>query len=297
MHKHVDIGVLRIAYLETGQANGKTAILLHGFPYDVHSYDEVTPILVSNGYRVIVPYLRGYGPTEFTDANTLRSGQQAVLAHDLLAFMDTLNISKAVLAGYDWGGRAACIIAALWPSRVQALVSVGGYTIQNIPESVEPQTPENEHRYWYQYYLHSERGRLGLHRNRRVFCRYLWRLWSPTWSFTNKEFNQTADSFNNPDFVDVVTHSYRHRFGFVPGDPSVEKTEVLLTKMPQIPVPAVSLDGQEDGVAPLGGSSSHRRFFTGFFEHRTIPNAGHNLPQEASADFAKAMLSVGKVVK
>jgi pimeloyl-ACP methyl ester carboxylesterase len=291
MLNRIQAGDLRIAYFDNGPSDGTIVLLLHGFPYDVHAYDAVNPILVSKGCRVIVPYLRGYGPTQFLSSDTPRSGQQAVLAHDLLAFMDSLKISEAVLAGYDWGGRAACILAALWPDRVRALVSAGGYNIQDIPGSIKPQIPENEYRYWYQYYFHSERGRAGLSKNRRELCKLLWRLWSPIWKFTDDDFNQTAISFDNPDFVDVVIHSYRHRFGLAPGDPSVEETEQRLTKLPKISVPSISLDGLDDGVAPLGGSAGHHHFFNGKYEHRVIPGVGHNLPQEAPREFAEAVLS------
>ena len=291
MLNRIQAGDLRIAYFDNGPSDGTIVLLLHGFPYDVHAYDAVNSILVSKGCRVIVPYLRGYGPTQFLSSDTPRSGQQAVLAHDLLAFMDSLKISEAVLAGYDWGGRAACILSALWPDRVRALVSVGGYNIQDIPGSIKPQIPENEYRYWYQYYFHSERGRAGLSKNRRELCKLLWRLWSPIWKFTDDDFNQTAISFDNPDFVDVVIHSYRHRFGLAPGDPSVEETEQRLTKLPKISVPSISLDGLDDGVAPLGGSAGHHHFFNGKYEHRVIPGVGHNLPQEAPREFAEAVLS------
>lgn len=290
MLKQIQAGVLKVAYFDTGSSDGTPVFLLHGFPYDVHSYDAVIPVLVSNGCRVITPYLRGYGATQFLHADTPRSGQQAVLAHDLLTFMDSLEIRNAVLAGYDWGGRAACIVAALWPHRVHALVSVGGYNIQDIPDSVKPQIPENEYRYWYQYYFHSERGRAGLSQNRREICKFLWRLWSPTWKFTDEDFNQTANSFENPDFVDVVIHSYRHRFGLVSGDPSVKETEQRLTMQPKISVPSITLDGHDDGVALLGGSEDHHRFFTGEYEHRVIRGVGHNLPQEAPQEFAAAVL-------
>jgi pimeloyl-ACP methyl ester carboxylesterase len=291
MLRRIQAGVLEVAYFEEGTSGGTPVILLHGFPYDVHSYDAVIPVLVSNGCRAIVPYLRGYGPTQFLYADTPRSGQQAVLAHDLLTFMDSLELRNAVLAGYDWGGRAACIVAALWPLRVRALVSVGGYNIQDIPGSAEPLIPENEYRYWYQYYFHSERGRAGLGKNRRELCKLLWRLWSPTWEFTDEDFNQTAISFENPDFVDVVIHSYRHRFGLVSGDPSVEETEQCLTKLPKISVPSITLDGHDDGVAPIGGSADHYHFFTGKYTHRVIPGVGHNLPQEAPRKFAEAVLT------
>jgi pimeloyl-ACP methyl ester carboxylesterase len=292
MSKQVQAGVLDVAYFEKGPPEGMPIVLLHGFPYDIHAYDEVMPFLASEGCRVITPYLRGYGPTRFLDRKTPRSGQQAVLAHDLLALMDALQIEKAVLAGYDWGGRAACIVAALWPHRVYGLVSVGGYNIQDIPGSIEPQVPENEFRYWYQYYFHSERGRKGLSQNRYDLCRLLWRLWSPTWKFTDEDFERTATAFDNPDFVAVVIHSYRHRFGLVPGDPSAEETEGHLAGQPKISVPSIALDGQDDGVAPLGGSADHHNFFTGRYRHRVIPGVGHNLPQEAPREFAESVLSL-----
>jgi pimeloyl-ACP methyl ester carboxylesterase len=288
----IDAGVLRVAYLEDGPDQGSPVILVHGFPYDVHAYDEVAPRLVDAGCRVIIPYLRGYGPTRFRSATTPRSGQQAALAHDLLALMDVLALDDALLAGYDWGGRAACIVAALWPQRVRGLVSGGGYNIQNIPRSTEPQAPEHELRYWYQYYFHSERGRLGLARNREAFCHLLWRLWSPTWSFDERTYAQTAESFTNPDFVEVVIHSYRHRFGLVPGAPVYEATEQHLAKQPPITVPTVALDGADDGVAPAGGSAGHQRQFTGPYRHQVLPGAGHNLPQEAPDAFAAAVLSL-----
>lgn len=292
MLKRIEAGVLEIAYFENGPSNGTPVVLLHGFPYDVHTYDEMTPPLVRAGCRVITPYLRGYGPTRFLSAGTLRSGQQAALAHDLLAFMNALGVHSAVLAGYDWGGRAACIVAALWPERVQGLVSTGGYNIQDIPGSINPQSPEAEYRYWYQYYFHSERGRAGLAKYRRDFCRLLWRLWSPTWDFDDETFNRSAAAFDNPDFVDVVIHSYRHRFGLAPGDPSLEETEQLLTRQPKITVPTIVLDGEADGVAVPGESEHHYRFFTGAYERRLIPGVGHNPPQEAPREFAEALLSL-----
>jgi pimeloyl-ACP methyl ester carboxylesterase len=291
MIKTVKTGDLNVGYIEDGPTGGTPVLLLHGFPYDIHAYEEVTPLLVAAGCRVITPYLRGYGPTTFLSADTPRSGQQAVLAHDLLAFMDALAISGAILAGYDWGGRAACIVAALWPQRVHGLVTGDGYNIQDIPGSAAPQVPENEFRYWYQYYFHSERGRDGLTRYRHDFCKLLWRLWSPTWAFSEETYARTAASFNNPDFVDVVIHSYRHRFALASGDPSVEKSEQRLARQPKISVPTVALDGGDDGVAPLQGSVHHRSLFTGSYDHRVIRGAGHNLPQEAPREFAEAVLT------
>ena len=292
MLKRIDAGDLSVAYEETGDPAGVPVVLLHGFPYDVRAYDDVAPVLVAAGCRVISPYLRGYGPTHFRSQNTPRSGQQAVLAHDLLALMDALSIPRAVLAGYDWGGRAACIVAALWPERVRGLVSGGGYNIQDIAGSRKPAPPENEFRYWYQYYFHGDRGRAGLEQNRGELCKLLWRLWSPDWRFDEATYARTAPSFDNPDFVTVVIHSYRHRFGLVPGDPAVEETERRLTTQPRIAVPTVGLDGAGDGVTPPGGSEKHSRFFSAKYERRVIPLVGHNLPQEAPREFAEAVLFV-----
>ncbi len=292
MVKHIDTKALRIAYLDSGPPDGAAVILLHGFPYDVHAYDTVTQILVQAGCRVLVPYLRGFGPTRFLRPEAMRSGQQAALASDLLAFMDGLNIPVAVLAGYDWGGRAACIVAALWADRVRGLVSGGGYNIQDIPGSAEPQSPEYEHRLWYQYYLHGERGRAGLERNRAEFCKLLWRLWSPTWPFDGPTFDRTAAAFDNPDFVDVVVHSYRHRFGLVGGDPDYDDIERRLAAQPEIAVPAIAMDGHDNGVLPTETLAGHAAFFTGRYERRVIAGVGHNLPQEAPQAFADAVKSL-----
>jgi pimeloyl-ACP methyl ester carboxylesterase len=288
--KHITAGVLEVAYLEHGPADGPPVLLMHGFPYDVHAYDGVAPLLAAAGHRVIVPYLRGYGPTRFLSPETPRSGQQAVLAHDLLALMDALAIPRAVLAGYDWGGRAACIVSALWPDRVTGLVTQNGYNVHDVPASDRPARPENEHRHWYQYYFHGERGRRGLAENRYDLCRLLWTLWSPHWHFDEATYARTAASFDNPDFVDVVIHSYRHRYALVAGDPRVEDTERRLEAQPPIPVPAIAMDGEGDGVLPLGGSAQHHVHFAGPYEHRVIPLAGHNIPQEEPAVFAEAVL-------
>ena len=292
MLKHIVAGVLEVAYEEAGPTAGTPVILLHGFPYDVRAYDAVAPLLAAAGCRVIVPYLRGYGATRFLSAATPRSGQQAVLAHDLLALMDALASPQAVLAGYDWGGRAACIVAALWPQRARGLITGNGYNLQDIPAALRPQAPENEHRFWYQYYFHSERGRAGLKQNRRALCKLLWRLWSPNWQFDDATFERSAASFDNPDFVDVVIHSYRHRFGLVAGDPQVEATEQLLTALPKIGVPTITLDGAGDGVMAPEGAARHAVFFNGPYERRVIPSVGHNLPQEAPAEFAEAVLAL-----
>jgi len=290
--KHISAGVLDVAYLEYGPSEGAPVILMHGFPYDVHAYEQVSPLLAAAGHRVVVPYLRGYGPTRFLSPDTPRSGQQAVLAHDLLALMDTLAMPRALLAGYDWGGRAACIVSALWPERVAGLVTQNGYNVQNVPTSERPAHPENEHRHWYQYYFHGERGRRGLAENRHALCRLLWHLWSPNWEFDEATYERTAASFENPDFVDVVIHSYRHRYALAPGDPDAEETERRLEAQPPITVPAIAIDGEGDGVMPLGGSAQHQVHFTGAYERRVIPLAGHNIPQEKPRAFAEAILAL-----
>ena len=292
MLKRIKAGVLQVAYEESGDAGGRPVFLLHGFPYDVHAFNQVAPRLATAGCRVIAPYLRGYGPTRFLSADTLRSGQQAVLAHDLLALMDALEIPDAVLAGFDWGGRAACIVAALWPARARGLVTVNGYNVHDIPASCRPDRPENEFRHWYQYYFHGERGRKGLEQNRHALCKLLWRLWSPEWDFDHETYDRTAASFENPDFVDVVIHSYRVRYALVPGDPAVEDTEQRLTTKPAIGVPAVAIDGEADGVMPLGGCEDHAGYFTGPYERIVLPHVGHNPPQEAPREFAGAVLSL-----
>jgi len=288
----VKAGVLDVAYEAAGPAEGTPVVLLHGFPYDVHAYDEVTPILVARGCRVIVPYLRGYGPTRFLSPSTPRSGQQAALGHDLLALMDALSIPAAVLAGYDWGGRAACVVAALWPDRARGLVSCGGYNIQDIAASATPRPPEDEYRYWYQYYFHGERGRAGLAQNRRALCKLLWRLWSPSWRFDDATFERTAVSFDNPDFVDVVIQSYRHRFRLADGDPAYEETERRLAARAKIVVPTVVLHGHDNGVSPAMSSEAHAGSFSGRYERRVISDVGHNIPQEAPREFATAVLSL-----
>jgi pimeloyl-ACP methyl ester carboxylesterase len=290
--KRVVAGALSVAYEESGPATGTPVVLLHGFPYDVHAYGDVAPRLAAAGCRVIVPYLRGYGPTRFLSPDTPRSGQQAVLAHDLVGLLDALGLDRAVLAGFDWGGRAACIVAALWPDRARGLVTGGGYNIQDIAGAMAPQAPEREHALWYQYYFHSERGRAGLEQNRHDLGRLLWRLWSPTWRFDDATYARTAASFDNPDFVSVVIHSYRHRFGLAPGDPAVEDTERRLGGQPPITVPTVALHGSDNGVSPAVTSERHARFFKGPYERRLIPGVGHNLPQEAPGDFAAAVLSL-----
>ncbi|MEO0401107.1 MAG: alpha/beta hydrolase [Pseudomonadota bacterium] len=289
--KSVKAGCLEIHYLESGPQDGRPVILLHGFPYDAHAYDAVSATLATQGYRCFVPYLRGYGPTRFLSDQTMRSGQQAALGADLVAFMDGLSIESAVLGGYDWGGRAACIVAALWPQRVLGLVSCGqGYNIQNIASAGTPATAAEEARYWYMYYFHTERGRAGLQQNRRDFCHHIWALWSPSWSFDEETWLSTAPSFDNPDFVEIVLHSYRHRFGVVPGDPAYDDIEARLAKQPTIGVPAIVLQGRDDGVDPPQDQDFDRPHFTGFYQRRIIDGTGHNLPQEAPEAFAAAVV-------
>ena len=290
--KYITAGDLCIAYEESGNPNGTPVILLHGFPYDVRTYDEVAKNLVTGNWKIIIPYLRGFGPTSFLSPDIIRSGQQAALASDLLALLDALSIEQAVLAGYDWGGRAACIVAALFPGRVSGLVSVAGYNIQNIAKFSEPLAPEIEMLNWYQYYFHSERGRLGLTRYRKELCRLLWNHWSPTWKFDDQTYEATAISFTNPDFVNVVVHSYRHRYGLANGDPKFEDIEAALLKQPTIKTPAIVLDAEADGVEPFEGTGKDAVRFAGNYERRIIKRVGHNVPQEAPVEFAEAIMAV-----
>ena len=290
--RHIRAGVLDIAYLEQGPAAGAPVFLMHGFPYDVHAYTEVAPILAAAGCRVIVPFLRGFGPTRFLEGATPRSGEQAALGADLLALMDALAVPRAVLAGYDWGGRAACVVAALWPQRCAGLVSFNSYNIQDIAKGMVPDTPANEHRLWYQYYFHSERGRAGLQQDRRALTQLLWALWSPTWRFDDATFARSAAAFDNPDFVDVVIHSYRHRFGLVAGDPAYTEIEGRLAAQPAITVPVISFDGVDDGVRPPAEAAAHAHRFSGPRLHRIVPGVGHNMPQESPRLFADAVLEL-----
>jgi pimeloyl-ACP methyl ester carboxylesterase len=283
---------LDIAYEEQGPSHGDPVVLLHGFPYDPRGFDEMAPALAARGYRVVVPYLRGYGPTRFLSAQTMRSGQQAALAQDLRDLIDALAIPRAALVGYDWGGRAACIVAALWPERVRCLVTGGGYTIQDIAASTNPQSPEMEYRLWYQYYFHTARGRDGLAANRSAFCRLLWRLWSPTWRFDDATYARSAAAFDNPDFVDVVIHSYRHRFGYAPGEPTLEAIERALAGRPAISAPTIALWGADDGVGPPSETDNDAARFAGRYERRVLPGVGHNIPQEAPAATMAALLEL-----
>ena len=292
--RHVDAGVLTIAYYEAGPADGPAVMLLHGFPYDIHSYVDVAPMLASEGCRVIVPYLRGYGPTRFRDSATPRSGEQAAVGADLMALMDALSITRAVFAGYDWGGRAACIGAALWPERCIGLVSVNSYLIQNIAKAMVPSKPAQEVALWYQYYFQLERGRAGLAANRHEIAKMLWKQWSPNWPFDEATFVRSAAAHDNPDYVDVVIHSYRHRFGLADGDPHYADIQRRLAALPAITVPAITLDGAGDGVAPATDGTAQAARFTGSRIHRVIRRAGHNMPQEEPEAFAAAVMEVSR---
>ena len=278
--KTVRAGILDIEIRRSGDLGGWPVVLLHGFPYDGHSFDRVAELLVDAGADVVVPSLRGYGGTRFVDVADMRSGQQAALAHDLAELIDVLGLKNPVVAGYDWGGRAACVVAAVWPDRVSGLVSGNGYLLQDIASSRMPTTPH-----------HGERGRAGLQENRAMLVRLLWEEWSPTWAFTEEDFEATRTAFDNPDFVDVVVHSYRHRYGLVDGDPAYADTEHKLAELPPITVPTIVLDGEHDTVAPARPRQEHEPHFTSLVDYRLV-DAGHNLPQEAPEEFARAVLDL-----
>ena len=284
--------VLDIAYYQSGPQDAMPVLLLHGYPYDARAFDETVPLINAAGFRTIVPYLRGYGATRFLSTETPRSGEQAALGQDLLELLDALNIPRAVLAGFDWGGRAACVVAALWPERVHGLVSCTGYQIQEIAKAQQPTDLEQERRFWYQYYFQTERGRNGLTQMRRELAKLLWQLWSPTWAFDDATFSQTAASFDNPDFVDVVIHSYRHRAGNVAGDPRYADIEARLAALPKISTSTIVIHGALDGVNPSQKSEGHHRYFSGHYERRVFENVGHNPPQEAPRAFAEAVLAI-----
>jgi pimeloyl-ACP methyl ester carboxylesterase len=292
---HVDAGALSVAHLQDGPPDGWAVVLSHGFPYDVHAYDQVVPLLTARGARVIRPYLRGFGPTRFRSAGTVRSGQQAALGSDLIALIDALRLDRPIVAGYDWGGLASCVAAALWPERVAGLVSLAGYDIIDIERQRHAFDPAVEHAVWYQHLFQTERGRAGLAAHRRELCRMLWRQWSPRWEFDEATYARTAPSFDNPDFVDVVIHAYRHALGQVAGDPAYDGLEARLATRPKITVPAVTLDGATDTLKP-GGTADHAPMFIAGHEHRTI-DAGHNLAQEAPEAFADAVLTVASNVR
>ena len=290
----VDTPALRIGYEQSGRADGFPIILLHGFPDDVRAYDGVAPPLVAAGHRVLVPYLRGYGSTTFRDSAAPRMAQQAAIGQDVLDFADALGLKQFAVAGYDWGGRAAAIAAALSRDRVRAAVLIGGYTIQNTLKPGAPALPVAEHRAWYQWYFNTERGRAGLQANRRALCRYLWQTWSPTWRFTDAAYERTAASFDNPDFVDVVIHSYRHRHGNAPGEPRFTAMEAQLAKRPPIAAPTITLYGADDGIAPPSaeGSPAEKAALPNLVARRVIAGAGHFLPHEKPEAVSSALLEL-----
>ncbi|TDN61804.1 alpha/beta hydrolase [Paraburkholderia sp. BL10I2N1] len=290
--KQIDAGLLNVGYAEAGPANGPVVILLHGWPYDIHSYVDVAPLLASAGYRVIVPHLRGYGTTRFRSDTTVRNGQQAVVAVDIIALMDALRIDKAILGGYDWGGRTACIMAALWPERCKALVAVSGYLIGNQEAGKIPLPPKAEHDWWYQFYFTTERGRAGYEKYRRDFAKLIWQLASPTWHFDDATFDRSATAFDNPDHVSIVIHNYRWRQSLAAGEPQYDDLERRLAAGPVITVPTITLEGDANG-APHPEPASYARKFSGKYEHRLITGGiGHNLPQEAPQAFAQAIIDV-----
>jgi pimeloyl-ACP methyl ester carboxylesterase len=290
--KQIDAGLLRVGYAEAGPADSPAVILLHGWPYDIHSYGAVTPLLASAGYRVIVPYLRGYGTTRFLSAATLRNGQQSALAVDVVALMDALGIDRAIIAGCDWGARTAGVMAALWPERCRAIVSVSGYLIGSQQANQAPLPPEAELQWWYQYYFATERGRAGYERYRRDFAKLIWRTASPRWDFDEATFDRTAASFDNPDHVDIVIHNYRWRLGLAQGEPEYEDLERRLAEFPVITVPAITLEGDANG-APHPDPAAYAEKFTGKYMHRLVAGGvGHNLPQEAPQAFTEAVVEV-----
>ena len=290
--KQIDAGVLSFGYAEAGPTDGPAVILLHGWPYDIHTYVDVAPLLASTGYRVIVPYLRGYGTTRFLSSEAVRNGQQSAIALDIIALMDALKIEKATIGGCDWGARTACIIAALWPERCKALVSVSGYLIGSQETNKMPLPPKAELQWWYQYYFATERGQAGYDKYRRDFAKLIWQLASPKWTFDDATFDRSAASFDNPDHVGIVIHNYRWRLGLAEGDPKYDDFERRLAEFPVITVPAITLEGDANG-APHPDPSAYAKKFSGRYEHRTINGGiGHNLPQEAPVAFAQAIVEV-----
>jgi pimeloyl-ACP methyl ester carboxylesterase len=290
--KQIDAGVLNVRYAEAGPTDGPAVILLHGWPYDIHSFLDVAPLLAEAGYRAIVPYLRGYGSTSFLSSETLRNGQQSVLALDITTLMDALGIEKAILAGFDWGARTANVIAALWPERCKALVSVSGYLIGSPEANKMPLPPKAELQWWYQYYFATERGRAGYEKYRHDFAKLIWQIASPKWDFDDATFDRSAASFDNPDHVDIVIHNYRWRLGLAKGESKYDDLEKRLAESPLISVPTITLEGDANG-APHPEASSYARKFSGEYEHRIITGGvGHNLPQEAPQEFAQAVVEV-----
>ncbi|HEY2242213.1 MAG TPA: alpha/beta hydrolase [Streptosporangiaceae bacterium] len=290
--KQVDAGPLSVGYAEDGPADGPAVLLLHGWPYDIHSFAEVTPMLAAAGFRVLVPFVRGYGTTRFRSVDTMRNGQQAAVAGDVIAFMDALGVDRAVLGGFDWGARSAGVVAALWPDRCRALVSVSGYLIGSQAANQAPLPPQAELAWWYQFYFATDRGQTGYEQYRRDFSRLIWRLASPQWAFDDATFDRSAAAFDNPDHVAIVIHNYRWRLGLAPGEPQYDDLEARLAALPAIAVPAITMEGDANG-APHPEASAYAARFSGKYEHRAISGGvGHNLPQEAPRDFAQAIIDV-----
>ena len=292
--KQIDAGLLNVGYAEAGPADGRAVVLLHGWPYDIHSFVDVVPLLASAGYRVITPYLRGYGTTRFLSGETFRNGQQSAVALDTIALMDALQIRTAIVAGFDWGARTANIVAALWPQRCKGLVSVSGYLVGNPAAGKVPLPPAAELQWWYQFYLATERGRAGYEKYRHDFAKLIWAIASPKWDFTDATFDRTAASFDNPDHVGIVVHNYRWRLGLVEGESKYDDLEKQLAKGPAITVPSITLEGDANG-APHPDASSYARKFSGKYAHRVISGGvGHNMPQEAPRAFAEAIVEVDR---
>jgi pimeloyl-ACP methyl ester carboxylesterase len=289
-YKQVDAGVLNIGYAEDGPADGPPVILLHGWPYDIHSYVDVAPLLAERGYRVIVPYLRGFGSTRFLSEATVRNGQQAAVASDVIALMDALNIPKAIIGGFDWGARSADVVAALWPDRCRALVAVSGYIIVNLEANLKPLPPQAEYGWWYQYYFATERGAQGYRANSHDFNELIWKNASPMWSFEDATYERSAAAFANPDHVDIVIHNYRWRLSLAPGQPPYDELEDRLAAQPVITVPTITVSSDFDGPAKDG--TAYRQQFTGRYSHRVLDGIGHNVPQEAPRQFADAIIDV-----
>ena len=290
--KQINAGLLNIGYAEAGPANGPVVILLHGWPYDIYSFVDVAPLLAAAGYRVIVPYLRGYGTTRFLSDDTMRNGQQSVVALDIIALMDALKIQSAVIGGFDWGARTACVIAALWPQRCKALVSVSGYLLTNVEDSKHPLPPTAEHDWWYQFYFATERGRAGYEKYRHDFAKFIWQTASPKWNFDAATFDRSAAALDNPDQVSIVIHNYRWRLGLAAGEPQYDDLEKRLATAPVITVPTITLEGDANG-APHPPPAAYSKKFSGKYTHRNIEGGiGHNLPQEAPSAFADAVIEV-----
>jgi len=293
--RQIDAGVLNVGYAELGPANGKPVILLHGWPYDIHSFVDVAPLLAATGHRVIVPHLRGHGSTRFLSADAQRNAQQSAVAQDIIALMDALRIPSAVIAGFDWGARTACIMAALWPERCQALVSVSGYLMTNLATAKKPLPPKAEFDWWYQFYLTTERGVAGYTQYRREFAELIWKTASPKWNFDAATFNRSAASFDNPDYVAIVVHNYRWRLGLADGERKYDALERRLAELPVIGIPTITMEGDANG-APFLPPAVYRNKFSGKYEHRNLTGGiGHNLPQEAPQEFANAVLAVTKL--